>query len=185
MIDIHQRFNNVLANLDNIERRNNFLEKLIKLASKADDISSKIRDLSTQSARRFMAEEDESSLHMALSDHKSILDQLYAYDSEMNQLKKEVDEFKNETLPIVVADKLSSVHENLRQVLEEESERHASLLEIKQATDQKQIKFNWLKQNLDIIKKILHNKKVSIFYLCIFIMIYSIPCRLIFLPTKI
>ena len=162
VIDIHQRFNNVLSNLEKIEKRNNFLDKLIKVSAQADEISNKIRDLSTQSARRFMAEEDESSLHMALNDHKSILDQLYFYDAEMNQLIIEVDEFKNETLPIVVADKLSSVHENLRQVLTEETERHSSLLEIKQATDQKQIKFNLLKQHLDTIKKILHNKKVEL-----------------------
>ena len=160
MIDIHQRFNNVLSNLENIEKRNNFLDKLIKVAAKADAIANTIRDLSTQSARRFMAEEDETTLHTALSDHKAILDQLQFFDTEMNQLKAEVSEFKVESLPIVVADKLSSVHETLRQILSEETERHASLLEIKQATDQKQVKFNLLTQNLDTIKKILHNKKV-------------------------
>jgi hypothetical protein len=162
VIDIHQRFNNVLSNLERIERRNNFLDKLIKISAQADEISNKIRDLSTQSARRFMAEEDESSLNMALNEHKLLLDQLYFYEAEMNQLNVEVDEFKNETLPIVVADKLTSVHENLRQIITEETERHSSLLEIKQATDQKQIKFNLLKQHLDTIKKILHNKKVDL-----------------------
>ena len=163
--DIHRRFDNITMNVDKVRDRNSYLERIIKISSKVDDIASKIRNLSTQSARRFMAEEDDASLQTAVNDQKTILDQMKQLESQMETHKLEAKEINAQSLarqstriPLYIEEKINSIQELIRQSLNEELDRRASLLEVKQASDQKQIKFNELNKNVDFIKKILANK---------------------------
>lgn len=159
------KFDKLLDELDKIENRASYLDVILKISSKIDNISNKIRNLSTLSARRFMAEEDDSSLHEAVEEQKSILDQMKLFEKEIDQLKHEANSLSTVEylqMPTVVYEKLNCVQESIRHSISEELERRSSLLEIRQVQDQRQSKLEVLAQNLDFIEQILSNKNLNI-----------------------
>lgn len=160
--DLSKRFNCFLDMYDSLQKRIKYLEKIIKISNKTDLLASKVRNLSAISSRRFMNEEDDSSLHTAVNEQKSIIDQMRQFEVEVEELKKEAtncgEEAEQVQLPAFVEEKLYCVDETVKQSLSEEIERRDSLLEIKNCSDQKQVKIDALSQNLEIINNILSNK---------------------------
>lgn len=148
-------------NLKNIEYRSTYLEAILSIAQKLDMISGKISNLSCSSARRFMAEEDDSSLHSAVEEQKSVLDQMRMYEQEVDELKLEAKSLATDghlQMPTIVYERLNCIQETIRHNISEELDRRSSLLEIKQLNDLKENKIQQMDQNLKILEKIIFNK---------------------------
>lgn len=148
-------------NLKNIEFRSNYLKAILSIAQKLDIISGKISNLSCSSARRFMAEEDDSSLHSAVEEQKSILDQMRMYEQEVDELKLEAKSLANDghlQMPTIVYEKLNCIQETIRHNISEELDRRSSLLEIKQLNDFKENKIQQMDQNLKNLETIIFKK---------------------------
>ena len=158
---LKSRFAHLLDSVGPIETRITYLENLIRLATTTDGLAAKIRNLSALSARRFMAEEDDNSIQTAIQEHLSIIDQMKAFDADMNAVKQEATDLSQGDilqLPVVFYDKITNTQDVIRQSLNEELEHRSSLLEIKQHGEHKQNKMETLCQNLDIIRNILDTR---------------------------
>ncbi|CAF0715881.1 unnamed protein product [Brachionus calyciflorus] len=159
MENLKDRFEKLFnEDLEQIEIRSDYLHGILLISQKLDIISNKIRNLSCSSTRRFMAEEDDSSLHTAVEEQKSVLDQMRIYEQEVDQLKLEAKKLANNDqlqMPTVIYEKLNCVQETIRHNISEELERRSSLLEIQQINGQKQNKLDLINQNIESLENIM------------------------------
>lgn len=160
--NLRSRFEKLVnENLENIESRSRYLKSILIISQKLDIISGKIRSLSCQSTRRFMAEEDDSSLHSAVEEQKSVLDQMRIYEQEVDELKFDAKSLGTDDhlqMPTVIYERLNCVQETIRHNISEELERRSSLLEIRQLNDLKENKIQIIDQNIKILEKIILDK---------------------------
>ena len=134
---------------------------MISLAVRSDLLANRIRNLSTLSARRFMAEEDDRSLQSAINDQKSVVDEMKQIQSEINNITEEAltsSENDLSQLPQSIHEKITNTQEAIKQSLNEELERRSSLLDIKRSTELRQNKIDSLNHNLELIQKIFDKK---------------------------
>lgn len=61
------------------------------MSAELERIANEIRMLSSLSERRFMCEEDECSLQMAVDEHKCVLDKIKAFEMQVETLRDETD----------------------------------------------------------------------------------------------
>jgi hypothetical protein len=161
-IDIlKSRFTQLCHSLEQIEKRNSYLETVVNLASKSDILANKIRNLSAASARRFMAEEDDRSLQSAINDQKSVIDEIKLFETEIEDIKNgalSCSDGDLSRLPSLFHEKITNTQEAVKQCLAEELERRSSLLEIKKSTELKQNKLDALYRHLEFIQKLFEQK---------------------------
>ena len=134
---------------------------MISLAVRSDLLANRIRNLSTLSARRFMAEEDDRSLQSAINDQRSVVDEMKQIQSEINNITEEAltsSENDLSQLPQSIHEKITNTQETIKQSLNEELERRSSLLDIKRSTELRQNKIDSLNHNLELIQKIFDKK---------------------------
>ena len=159
--DLRSRFNSLLESHKELETRTEYLDTVIKIGASTDALASKIRSLSAISSRRFLAEEDDCSIQTAIGEQKATIDQMKACDTEAEQLRQRALECSHmdfTRIPVIIYEKITNTQDSVRQCLKEECERRSTLIEIRQASEQKQSKFDALVQNLEMVNRILDSK---------------------------
>jgi hypothetical protein len=164
LLKTQEKFNNITKNIKKIQDRLNYLEICINACHNLDIITTEIREITTNSTRKFLSEEEECSIQTAIDEQNNILEKLNQYLIEVKQLSDKLQAciLQNGRLPTVLNEKLTNAQEMLRQSLNEETDRMSSLTLIQLTDEEKKSKLNTLNANIQQIEKMLRHDRTKI-----------------------
>jgi hypothetical protein len=159
LLKTQEKFNNLTKNLKKVHDRISYLDICMSSSDSLDLITTDMRDITTNSTRKFLAEEEECSIETAIDEQNSLLTSLRQYEVEVNAIEERLhaNMLVNGRLPSVVNEKLTNAQEMLRQSLTEGTDRMSSLAIIQATDEQKKSKLKTLYANIQQIEKTLRN----------------------------
>ncbi len=159
LLKTQEKFNNLTKNLKKITDRISYLDICIVSSDCLDEITTEILNITTNSTRKFLAEEEECSIQTAIDEQNSLLSSLNRYQTEVKLIDEQLraNMLVNGRLPSTVNDKLASVQEMLKQSLSEEADRMSSLAIIQTTDEEKKSKLSTLNANIQQIERTLRH----------------------------
>lgn len=163
LVKIEDRFEVLIKNIGFLKERAECIQIALNVSESSDQIANEVREIVTQNTRKFLAEEDECSIEVAINEQRQVINKMNEHQTKINDINKDLKR-KNlmARLPSATLEKLSVAQESLKQSINEELDRMSSLLQIQRTDEEKKSKLNTLNANLHQIETILNKEDYEI-----------------------